>query len=861
MDRDSPTVAADGADRWAVWRGRLLIAAALAAVALSVFALNKLLQEVDYQDLATAIVATPWSAVAIAGVFTAVSFLALSVYDRLALAFVGRELPPLQVALASFCAYAVGNVAGFGPLTGGTVRYRFYAPLGVEPEEIARIVGYVTVAFGIGLGFVGSLGILFADRGIAHVAGLPPVVFRIAAVVILGAIAALIAAAAVGDGHVVLFGRRIALPRPREILIQLGATTVDIAASAAVLWILLPAGPVSYPLVLSIYAVAIGLGILSHVPGGVGVFEATVVAGLGGRLPVEGVLGALLLYRVIYYAAPLALAVAALTVTEVRRAAGSNPLIGRATGAMVPLVLGTMAVLLGAMLVFSGATPAPDEKLDWLQQVFPLPLVEGAHFLASVLGIFLIVAARGLVHRLDGAWWFSVFVLALSIPLALVKALAIGEALLLAVLLVALLTTRPIFNRPASLIHDRLSPGWWLCVATVLAVEVAILFFVYKEVDYSHELWWQFEFQAAAPRSLRAALGIALAAAGAAAFLLTRPPTGRPERPSEDDVERAAVIVRGQPVADASLVMVGDKSVMFSDDGSAFVMYGKRGRSWVALLDPIGGTPAARAELVWRFVETARRHGGRAVFYQVPAESLALYADAGLSAFKLGEEARIRLADFTLKGSRRSSFRNAINKAERDGITFSIVPKGEVAAVMPQLQAISDAWLDAHAVREKGFSLGSFEPDYVARTDVALLRRGEEVLAFANLLTTDLKEEATIDLMRFAPGAPNGAMEVLFAKILLHFQAEGYAWFSLGMAPLSGLSENPVAPLWHRVGRAAFDHGEAFYNFHGLRAFKSKFDPIWTPRYMAVAGGLNPVLALADVTVLISGGLKGVIAK
>lgn len=60
------------------------------------------------------------------------------------------------------------------------------------------------------------------------------------------------------------------------------------------------------------------------------------------------------------------------------------------------------------------------------------------------------------------------------------------------------------------------------------------------------------------------------------------------------------------------------------------------------------------------------------------------------------------------------------------------------------------------------------------------------------------------------------------------------------MAPLSGLSDNPVAPLWHMLGRAAYDHGEKFYNFHGLRAFVAKFDPDWRPRYMVVAGGLNP---------------------
>ena len=423
-----------------------------------------------------------------------------------------------------------------------------------------------------------------------------------------------------------------------------------------------------------------------------------------------------------------------------------------------------------------------------------------------------------------------------------------------------LLLTRNIFNRPASLIEDRLTPGWWLCVGTILALGLAILFFVYKEVDYSHQLWWQFEFTATAPRSLRAALGVGLTAGCIAVWLLTRAPAGRSSRPTAGELRAAISIIDNQPLADANLVRTGDKSLLFSANGDAFLMYRKRGRSWVALFGPIGN-PAAHSELVWRFVELARRHGGRAVFYEVPGESLSMYADAGLSAFKLGEEARVGLESFDLKGSRRASIRTALNKAERDGIVFELLPVERVGEVMDELERVSAAWLAEHAVREKAFSLGAFERGYIATQPVAVLKRQGRILAFANVMTTGEKEEATVDLMRFDPEAPNGSMEVLFARLLMHFKQEGYKWFSLGMAPLAGLSENPAAPIWHRVGRAAYDHGEAFYNFRGLRAFKNKFDPIWAARYMAVAGGLSPLLAIADVTVLIGGGIRGVICQ
>ena len=134
-------------------------------------------------------------------------------------------------------------------------------------------------------------------------------------------------------------------------------------------------------------------------------------------------------------------------------------------------------------------------------------------------------------------------------------------------------------------------------------------------------------------------------------------------------------------------------------------------------------------------------------------------------------------------------------------------------------------------------------------------------MAFASLMVTGVEEEASVDLMRQGRDAPNGTMDYLFAKLLLHFQALGYRRFGLGMAPLSGMAEHPLAPRWHRLGRLLFSHGEHFYNFQGLRAFKEKFGPEWEARYLAAPGGMTPLFVLADVAALISGGVRGLIAK
>ena len=78
---------------------------------------------------------------------------------------------------------------------------------------------------------------------------------------------------------------------------------------------------------------------------------------------------------------------------------------------------------------------------------------------------------------------------------------------------------------------------------------------------------------------------------------------------------------------------------------------------------------------------------------------------------------------------------------------------------------------------------------------------------------------------------------------------------------LYAMASHELAPRWHRFGRLLFDHGETFYNFRGLRSFKDKFDPVWEARYLVAGGGLAPLLTLADVAALISGGLRGIIAK
>ena len=190
-----------------------------------------------------------------------------------------------------------------------------------------------------------------------------------------------------------------------------------------------------------------------------------------------------------------------------------------------------------------------------------------------------------------------------------------------------------------------------------------------------------------------------------------------------------------------------------------------------------------------------------------------------------------------------------------------MIPVQDVAAVLPTLKQISNSWMKEKNTREKGFSLGYFDEVYLAHFSLAVIEKDNKIIAFANVWAGEQKEELSVDLMRHLPGAPSGVMEYLFIKMMLWGKQEGYKWFNLGMSPLSGFQNHPLAPLWNKVGSFIYRHGEDFYNFEGLRAYKDKFEPVWEPRYIASPAGLQFPLIITNITALISGGMKGVLMK
>lgn len=839
-----------------------MIGVVLVLGALVFDSLYALLDHVHYADMVAALQATPRSHLLLAVLATALSYIALTGYDASGLRYAGAHVAPGTVAATSFIAYALGNTVGLGSLTAGSVRTRLYTAAGVDAARVTEAVAFDAGALGVSTTAFGAVGLLWGAPHIAAITHLPAAMLEVVALLVLGGVVALLALC-MRQRHVTLFGRwEIRLPPPGLAARQFAISAADMSAAAAALWVLMPAGAVDLPTFVAFYALAVTLGVLSQSPGGLGVFEAVILLGCSGQAAPADVLAALLIYRVIYFLLPLVVAAGMLGVFELRSGAGAHfAPFGRAAVKLSPGLLAALTMVAGVMLLVSGVTPATDEAEDLLRMHVPLFVVEASHMIGSVAGLIMLFVARGLLHRLDAAWWAALVLSLLTGVLALPKGIAVSEMAVLVTLAVLLIISRRQFDRPSSLFSQRLEAGWLIAMVCVFAACVWILFFAYREVAYANQLWWQFTFDGDAPRSIRALMAVAVTGLGFGMWQLFRKEPGVTTFPSDEDLTRAAEIIRKQPAADAALALMGDKSLLFSPSGNAFIMYAKQGRSWVALSDPVGAQQEW-PELIWRFIEMADTHGGRAAFYKTRPQTLSLYLDAGLRAYKLGEEAYVSLPEFSLKGSRRANLRHGVTRGEREGLSFEIVPAADVHTVLNELRAISDEWLRNQNAREKGFSLGAFEDRYVSSQPVAVVRREGIILAFATLMCPEvLRIEASVDLMRYRADVPPGTMDFLFGKVILHFQAEGYQRFGLGMAPMSGMVEHQLAPRWHRFGRMMFRHGARFYNFRGLRNFKDKFEPVWEARYLLARGGIAPIFTLTDVAALIGGGLKGVISK
>ena len=834
----------------------------LGLFAAGIYALHRLLAPLDFDEVLLAIQATPSRIYMLSIGATAIGYAALVGYDWTAARYIGKHIPLPSVALGGFLGYAFGNTIGLSALSGGAVRYRIYTSLGLDGYDVAAISGYVAIAYGLGATLIGLGALAVHPSAIQGLTALPPGTIRLLSIAAVLAMIAVILVVTLRRGCLRLGRFEIRAPKLGDVCWQILFCSVDIAAASFALYVLLPTSGINFVTFIAVYAVATMIGVASHVPGGVGVFESVIIAALGPSVPVAEAVSGLLLFRLIYYILPFMLALALLSLSEIWTATGKSPTLARlqpviqAGQSVIPLAMGMVVLAAGLFMMFSGLLRGPmirnDAVEDAVQQVMPLLLLEGGALLTSVLGSGLVVLALGMFRRSRAAFWLALCAMGLGIGASLLHGGDYDRALILGLFVLFLLPCRREFYRDARLTQGVLSPQWILFTAAIL-VSIGITYYaVHRSAPYTGAMWWQFSVQESGPRALRAALTGSVALMLALLFAAMKTRKRKSQSPNPDSLERARTIIETHGQAADLLAVTGDKRLMFSDKGDAVLAYGTRGGSWIALGAPVG-PPPSRGELAWAFHDAARAAGAQPIFFGARESFIRTSVEIGLALHRMGEEAVVPLGGFSLEGPERRRLRRIARRCARAGLTVEILRPPHAPALYESLRRVSDSWLALRGGRERRFAFGFFDPAYLQGFPIAVARRGEEIVAFATLLLTRTRDGAAVDLMRYDAEAPRDTMAFLLAEVMLSLSAEGYREFSLGPAPLAGLGARRDGDIWTRFAALIHRRGDPDYDVAGVRHFREQFAPEWRPIFLCARSILPPTRPLADAAALIAG--------
>ena len=287
---------------------------AVAVILLAGFLLYRTLRGYSRDEIMQSIRAIPTVRLATALGFAAGSYFCLSWFDFFAVRYAGTPLPWHRCVLASFCSLSLGHNIGFAALSSGAVRYRFYTRWGMKPGQVAKIIIFCGITVGVGLLTLAGVALLLRGDLAAKMLGVTPPVAVALGGLCLAASALYVVAAAFVRKEITIKGWTLAMPALPLALAQVGIGSANFACVAACLHqVLSAAGDVNYFAVAAAYVIANGSALVTHVPGGLGVIESVVMF----LLPGAGVIGALVMFRVIYFLVPLGIGGPLFGLTEI----------------------------------------------------------------------------------------------------------------------------------------------------------------------------------------------------------------------------------------------------------------------------------------------------------------------------------------------------------------------------------------------------------------------------------------------------------------------------------------------------------------------------------------------------------------
>ena len=518
----------------------------------------------------------------------------------------------------------------------------------------------------------------------------------------------------------------------------------------------------------------------------------------------------------------------------------------------------------GLLNVYSVMEPAVPARMRLLRELFPIEFIGLSRSLTLVIGFFLIVSSISIYKRKRRAFFWVVGLACASVVFHLIKGIDYREAALSAFVLGLLVVSRPVFTVKSretglgmGLLRLALAfgiafgygvAGFWLLGRSEFGVnfhpgqafrEAVLYLSLVGDPAYSpltrHARWFADSLYL-----------IAIVALIYSVLALFQPVVYRfATYPHQRQAAQRILELYGRAQIDYFKTWP-DKSYFFSASGQGFLAYRVGGSFALVLGDPVGPEDEIE-ELVREFARFCRDNDWNLGFYQVLPDFLPVYRKLGFRRLKIGDDAIVDLSSFTLDDPSKGSLRRAVKKLERAGVRARVCQPPVPETVLAEMAEVSRDWLTIPGRRERGFSLGYFDPDYLRSTPVLAVTGAQGgMLGFANLIPSYRKGEATADLMRRRHDAPNGIMDYVFVKLLLYSREQGFQRFNMGMAPMAGFQLNEEPGPEERAVHAFFQRLNFLFSFKGLRAYKAKFATGWEPRYVVYTNVFQlPRLAIA----------------
>jgi uncharacterized membrane protein YbhN (UPF0104 family) len=293
----------------------------------AIFALTHALRHIDFDKVFAIIRQTEPRVVALALIMVTASYGSITLYDWLALHTMGRKDVPYRIAaLASFTSYPIAHGIGAVALISPVIRYRIYSRNGLSAMGVANVCFLTGLTFWLGNMTALGFSLLYEPAAIGVIDHLPPWINRSLALVLLAGVGGFLLWSWLHPRHIGRSEWLVRLPSGPLVLLQILVGLLDLTAAAVAMYVLLPAGlDISFFRLIAVFIAATLLGFASHAPAGLGVFDATILIGLGDENR-EQLLAALLMFRFLYHLVPLSIALLLFGSIEMWRNFSARPL-------------------------------------------------------------------------------------------------------------------------------------------------------------------------------------------------------------------------------------------------------------------------------------------------------------------------------------------------------------------------------------------------------------------------------------------------------------------------------------------------------------------------------------------------------